>query len=245
MVTVRYPVLGGKKCLLTGASGGLGRAVARLLVSQGCEIMLTGRSDTALEALREELQGNGARQGGVHACAADLGSDEQLAALCARARERLGRVDILVNNAGVFPVAPLAACDLRDFDACFAVNVRAAFALCQAFAPEMAARGWGRIVNVGSSSSYAGFPNTSIYCASKHALLGLSRSLHAELKARNVRAYCVSPGSVQTDMGRRVVGQDYDTFIEPTEVAEYLAFVIAYDGNLVSDELRLNRMSVQ
>jgi 3-oxoacyl-[acyl-carrier protein] reductase len=243
--TACYDVLRGKTCLVTGATGGIGRATATVLAEQGCRLMLTARSDGELRALRSGLIDLGARATDVHVWAADLRSDEQLTGLCAEARERLGQVDILVNNAGVFPVAPLTACDVADFDTCFAVNVRAAFVLCRALAPSMAERGWGRIVNVGSSSAYAGFAGTSIYCASKHALLGLSRSLHAELKTHNVRSYCVSPGSVQTGMGRQVVGQDYDTFIEPGEVAAYLAFIMAHDGNVVSDEVRLNRMFVQ
>lgn len=245
MTTARYDVLSGKTCLVTGATGGIGRATAAALAEQGCRLMLTARSDSELRALRSGLIDVGTRADAVYVWAADLRRDEELAGLCAAALERLGRVDILVNNAGVFPVAALDDCDAADFDACFAVNVRAAFVLCRTLAPSMAERGWGRIVNVGSSSAYAGFAGTSIYCASKHALLGLSRSLHAELKSRNVRSYCVSPGSVQTGMGRQVVGQDYDTFIEPAEVAAYLTFVIAHDGNVVSDEVRLNRMVVQ
>jgi len=245
MTSARYDVLCGKTSLVTGATGGIGHATAMVLAAQGCPLMLTARGDGELRALRSKLIDRGARADDVHVWAADLRCDEQLAGLCEEAGERLGQVDILINNAGVFPVAALDECDVADFDACFAVNVRAAFVLCRALAPPMAERGWGRIVNVGSSSAYAGFGGTSIYCASKHALLGLSRSLHAELKGRNVRSYCVSPGSVQTGMGRQVVGQDYDTFIEPADVAAYLAFVMAHDGNVVSDEVRLNRMFVQ
>lgn len=245
MASVHYDVLRNRACLVTGASGGIGRAAAAVLGAQGCQLMLTGRRGESLRALRDELVVQGLRGDGVHVWPADLRRDADIAALCEEARARMGRVDVLVNSAGVFPVASLGESDVTDLDACFAVNVRAAFALCRAFAPGMAERGWGRIVNVGSSSAYAGFAGTGIYCASKHALLGLSRALHAELKGRNVRVYCVSPGSVQTEMGRHVVGQDYDTFITPAEVAEYLAFVIAQDGNAVSDEVRINRMCVQ
>ena len=104
-----------------------------------------------------------------------------------------------------------------------------------------------RIINIASSSAYAGSATTSAYCASKHALLGLSRSLHKEFKDHNVRVICVSPGSIKTDMGRKVenLGQDFDTFMEPEEVAKYIVYNSSFDGNLVSEEIRLNRMFVQ
>ena len=114
--------------------------------------------------------------------------------------------------------------------------------LSQALVPGMAARGWGRVVNIGSSSAYAGFAGSALYCASKHALLGLSRALHAEYREHGVRVYCISPGSVRTAMGREVPGQDFESFIEPAEVAEYVAFALSFDGALVSEEIRLNRM---
>ena len=93
----------------------------------------------------------------------------------------------------------------------------------------MVSKKWWRIVNIGSSSSYNGFKNTSIYCSSKHALLGLSRSLHDELKEHNIRTFCVSPGSIKTSMGKRVIGQNYDTFMDPKEIAEWLKAKLVID----------------
>jgi NADP-dependent 3-hydroxy acid dehydrogenase YdfG len=104
---------------------------------------------------------------------------------------------------------------------------------------------WGRIVNLGSSSSYTGFKNGSIYCTTKHAILGLSRSLHAELKEDNVRCYCISPSSTRTDMGKISSDQNFETFLDPSDVAESIKFVISFDVNLVIDEIRLNRMKIE
>ena len=89
------------------------------------------------------------------------------------------------------------------------------------------------------------FKDTSLYCSSKHALLGLSRSLHNELKQHNVRTYCISPGSVKTEMGRKVKNQDFTTFMDPVEIAKYVAFIILFDDNLISEEIRLNRTFIQ
>ena len=110
---------------------------------------------------------------------------------------------------------------------------------------QMADRRWGRIINIGSSSAYAGFKNTAIYCASKHALLGLTRSLHDELRHRNVRCFCISPGSIKTEMGRSVTGQDLETFLDPQEIAEFVVHVASYDCSMITDEIRLNRMVIR
>jgi short-subunit dehydrogenase len=104
---------------------------------------------------------------------------------------------------------------------------------------------WGRIINIGSSSSYSGFKNGSIYCSSKHAVLGLSRALHDELKSKNVRTFCISPGSIKTEMGKISKEQNFETFLNPKEIAKYLVFIISFDSELISDEIRLNRMNIE
>lgn len=232
-------VVRGKRCLVTGATGGLGAEIARALSRRGGRLFLTGRDASAVNALAAEL-GSGAT-----GAAADLGAPEGVAALIAAVQGAFGGIDVLVNNAGVFPVKTLAESTAADYDACFAVNVRAPFLLALAFAPGMAAAGWGRILNIGSSSAYAGFKETSIYCASKHALLGLSRALHDELKSSGVRVLCASPGSVQTPMGRLVKNQDFSTFLDPAEVADVAVDLLARDGLMAVDEIRLNRMTIR
>ena len=159
----------------------------------------------------------------------------------------LPAIDILVNCAGVFLIGKISDMSFEEYEQCIAINVTAPFLLIRELSKNMLKNSWGRIINIASSSAYAGGPETSVYCTSKHALLGLSRSLHKELKEHNIRVTCVSPGSIKTEMGREVekLGQDFDTFMEPHEVAEYVVFNSSYNGNLVSEELRLNRMFVQ
>ncbi|EPA05342.1 hypothetical protein BG20_I0134 [Candidatus Nitrosarchaeum limnium BG20] len=103
---------------------------------------------------------------------------------------------------------------------------------------------WGRIINIGSSSSYQGFSEGTIYCSSKHALLGLSRSLFAELKESKIRVFSISPGSIKTKMGKQDKKQNYKTFLDPKEVAEYIVYSINFDKELVSEEIRLNRFTM-
>jgi 3-oxoacyl-[acyl-carrier protein] reductase len=200
---------------------------------------VTGRNDAAVQSLARASGNDSA------GAAADLRSPDAVAALVSAARAAFGGIDVLVNNAGVFPVKTLAESMPDDYEECFAVNVRAPFLLARAFAPDMSAAGWGRILNLGSSSAYAGFKETSLYCASKHALLGLSRALHEELKSSGVRVLCASPGSIRTPMGQTVKHQDFATFLDPAEVAEVAIDLLAHDGPMVVDEIRLNRMTIR
>ena len=235
--------LNGKSCLVTGATGGIGRAIARKMALEGCNLFLTARDTKALEALQDEI--GGGVSGDVEFIATDLANPLGIETLIAAAEAAFEAIDILVNCAGTFPVARLAETAPSTLDQCLGVNLRAPMMLTAALAPKMAGRNWGRVVNIGSSSAYAGFPDTSVYCASKHGLLGFSRAVHEELKDRNVRTYCLSPGSVKTEMGRQVPDQDFETFIEPEDIAEYVAFVVSFDGNLVTEEIRLSRMQVR
>ena len=104
---------------------------------------------------------------------------------------------------------------------------------------------WGRIVNVGSSSAYGGFAGTSVYCASKHALLGVSRAMYNEFKESGVRVFSVSPGSIQTPMGKKVLNQDYSTFMNPAEISKFVCELISYDSNMIAEEIRLNRVIIR
>ena len=147
----------------------------------------------------------------------------------------------------VFPVNNLENTSLLEFTECINVNLIAPFVLTREFCKEMKEKKWGRVINIASSSAYAGGPMTSTYCASKHALLGLSRSLYKELKSDNVRVFCVSPGTIQTNMGKDVekLGQLYDTFMTADEVVKYVYYVTSFDNNMISEEIRLNRLNIQ
>ncbi|RZD43624.1 MAG: hypothetical protein CXT78_07945 [Thaumarchaeota archaeon] len=127
-------------------------------------------------------------------------------------------------------------------------NVRAPFVLSKEFSKDMIKNKWGRIVNIASSSAHNGFKNAAVYCTSKHALLGLSRTLFAELKNQNIRTFCVSPGSMKTRMAKEDKGllaeHDYNTFMEPNEVAEFITKIISYDNEMISQEINLSRLSI-
>jgi len=237
-------ILRGKNCLITGATGGLGKEIAKEFAKNGCNLFLTGRNNDKLNSLKNELE-NSVNEIKIDFEDADLSDDGEIQKLIEKVKNTFVNIDILVNCAGVFPVKLLSDSTVEDFENCFSVNVKAAFILCKEFSQGMISKKWGRIINIASSSAYAGFKNTSIYCSSKHALLGLSRSLHSELKEHNVRTFCVSPGSIKTPMGKSVIGQNYETFLNPNEIAELIVRLVSFDNEMISQEIQLSRMDQQ
>ena len=239
-------ILRGKNCLITGATGGLGKEIAKEFAKNGCNLFLTGRNNEKLNSLKNELE-NSVNEIKIDFEDADLSDDGEIQKLIEKVKNTFVNIDILVNCAGVFPVKLLSDSTVEDFENCFSVNVKAAFVLCKEFSQGMISKKWGRIINIASSSAYAGFKNTSIYCSSKHALLGLSRSLHSELKEYNVRTFCVSPGPIKTSMGHDIVKNEnpderFDSFMNPNEIAEFIAYLVSFDNEMVSEEIRLSRI---
>ena len=237
-------ILQGKNCLITGATGGLGKEIAKEFAKNDCNLFLTGRNNEKLNTIKNEL-GNSKNKIKIDFEDADLSDVDEIQKLIEKVKSTFTNIDILVNCAGVFPVKSLSDSTVEDFENCFSVNVKAAFVLCKEFSQGMITKKWGRIVNIASSSAYAGFKNTSIYCSSKHALLGLSRSLHSELKEHNVRTLCVSPSSIKTSMGKSVIGQNYETFLNPNEIAELIVHLVSFDNEMISQEIQLSRMNQQ
>jgi len=235
-----------KNVLVTGASGGLGASIAKSFSSRNCNLMLVGQNLEKLENLQKQLrEANTKNDVSVAVC--NLENSKDIRFLAKHVEETFGQIDILVNCAGVFQISSIDDTTLEEYEKCIKVNLTAPFLLTQCFLKGMKDKKWGRIINIASSSAYGAAPGTSVYSASKHGMLGLSRALYKELKSFGIRVLCVSPGTIKTDMGHEVtkLGQDYATFMDPAEVAEYVVYNTEFDGNLVSEEIRLNRVHVQ
>ncbi len=185
-------MLTGKTALVTGGGRGIGRAIALALASRGARVVVAARSESDLTEV--------ARATGGLAIPADLASKDGVAALVARTRAEAGRVDILVNNSGIAESASLERTTDEIWERTMAINATAPFLLCRAFAPAMAEARWGRIVNIASNAGRTGYAYTSAYCASKHALVGLTRALAVELARTGVTVNALCPGWVKTDM---------------------------------------------
>jgi short-subunit dehydrogenase len=239
-------ILEKKNCLITGATGGLGKQIAIELAKKNCNLFLTGRQNKKLEKLNEELKKVNKNNLIKHKHC-DLQEAQELNNLIQKIRDEFNSIDILVNCAGIFPVSSVSESTLEQYDSCMNLNVRIPFVLSKEFSKDMINNGWGRIVNIASSGAYNGLKNTAIYRSSKHALLGLSRSLYNELKEFNVRTFCISPGPIKTDIGKDIIkkenpNENYETFMKPNEIAEFITFAISFDNNLISPEIRLGRI---
>jgi short-subunit dehydrogenase len=232
--------LQGKHCLVTGSTGGLGREIAIAMNRAGCKVFITGRNRGKLDELSTQMSSiNGRSPFGF---AADLMKPAEVESLVTAVRKEFGTIDILVNCAGIFPMHPFLETDNETLDACMRLNIITPFILIRAFVGDMIKAGWGRIINIASSSAYAGFSNTTAYCASKHAILGLSRALHDEMRHTGVRVFCFSPGSTRTEMSRVSVDQDSSTFLDPAEIAEFIIDAVSFNGTMITEEIRLNRI---
>ncbi len=186
--------LTGKKALVTGATGGLGGAIARRLHAQGATVALSGTRVEALEALAKDL---GER---VEITPCNLSNRDSVEALVPAAEAKLGGLDILVNNAGVTRDNLFMRLKDEDWDLVLAVNLTAAFRLSRAAVKSMMRRRYGRIVSIGSVVGTSGNPGQGNYAASKAGLIGMSKSLAAEVASRNITVNVVAPGFIESPM---------------------------------------------
>jgi NAD(P)-dependent dehydrogenase (short-subunit alcohol dehydrogenase family) len=225
--------LQGKTAVITGGGRGIGAAVARALAAEGAAVMVAARKAAEVEAVADELRAAGAR---AEAEVCDVTAPSQVAALAEAAAGRLGPVDILVNNAGVAPSAPLRSIRLPDWERTFAVNTTGTFLCTQTFVPGMVERGWGRVVNVASIAARAGAAYIAAYAASKHAVLGFTRSVAAELAPSGVTINAVCPGYVDTGMTEESVARIMAKTGLPREKAMAAILKMNPQGRLLEPE---------
>ena len=237
-------ILKNKNCLVTGATGGTGKEISKELASNSCNLFLTSTNNTKLIKLKNQLKKIN-KNIKIEFLSADLTIQEDITELIGTINEKFSSIDIIINSAGIFMIKSIEKSTIDDFEKSINLNVKLPFILCKEFTKNMIKKKWGRVIMIGSSSSYSGFEKGSVYCASKHSILGLSRALNAELKKKNVRVLSISPASTQTNMGKISTEQDFNTFLNPKEVAQYIIHVISFDKEMIVDESRLNRMTIK
>jgi NAD(P)-dependent dehydrogenase (short-subunit alcohol dehydrogenase family) len=226
-----------KTALVTGATSGIGRAIALELARRGASVIVSGRDAARGADTVAALEAAGARGRFV---AADLSDLESVANLAEEASD----ADVLINNAGTFAFLPTPDQDVASFESMFDVNVRAPFFLTAALAPKMAARGGGSIVNITTMAANFGMPGAGAYGASKAALVALTRTWAAEFAAGNVRVNAVSPGPTTTEgtlegMGPEGIAQVGSTVplnrpAAVEEIARVVAFAASPDASYVT-----------
>jgi 3-oxoacyl-[acyl-carrier protein] reductase len=217
--------------IVTGASRGIGQAIAERLAADGRVVVLVGRSGEALEDVRQRIESAG---GIVEARACDIGAGEALSALIEEAASTHGRLDILVNNAGITREGALASMSDADFDEVINVNLRSAFVACRAAARPMIRGRYGRIVNVGSVTGAVEDAGRANSAAARAGLIGLTKTLAKELGSKGVTANMVVAGFLETGTPDAVPQQRKDDLIKmlpvrrfgrPEEIAHAVSFV--------------------
>lgn len=186
--------LAGKGALVTGATGGLGAAMARTLHAAGADVAISGTRAEKLEELAAELKER------VHVVPCNLADRAAVAKLAGAAEAKLGHLDIVVNNAGITRDNLFMRMKDDEWDAVIAVNLTSTFAICRAAVPNMLRRRWGRIINITSVSGIVGNPGQGNYAAAKAGMIGMTKSLAREVASRNITANCIAPGFITTPM---------------------------------------------
>lgn len=188
------PPIGARHAVVTGGGRGIGAAVARRLAADGFKVTVLGRRLDVVQALAAEAPDH------FHAVAADVADPDQVGRAIAEARERFGPVTALVNNAGQAQSAPFAKMDLALWQNMVAVNLTGTMVCTQSALADLVASGQGRIVNVASTAGLVGYAYVSAYCAAKHGVIGLTKSLALELATKGVTVNAVCPGYTETDI---------------------------------------------
>ncbi len=210
----------GRTALITGAGGGIGRAIARRLAACGAHLCLVGRTSAKLESLRAELR---APELTISTLTCDFDREENVIALRPLVERAFSRLDILIHGAGAIAMAPLSRLPMSELDLQYRVNVRAPLLLTQSLLPLITAAG-GQIVFINSSLGVRTKEQAGAYAASKHALKALADTLRAEINPTGVRVLSVYPGNTATEMQRQVCrefGQEYrpENMLQPDDVA--------------------------
>ncbi|MGY9004965.1 MAG: 3-oxoacyl-[acyl-carrier-protein] reductase [Alphaproteobacteria bacterium] len=231
--------LDGKGALVTGASGGIGGAIARTLHAAGAKVALSGTRVDALDALADEL-GDGA-----HVVPADLSTPDGVLQLASSADVALGGVDILINNAGLTRDGLMMRMKDEDWQQVLDVNLTAAFRLSRAMLRGMMKKRWGRIISITSVVGVTGNMGQANYAASKAGLIGLTKSLAAEVASRGITANCIAPGFITTPMTDGLAEEQRDRLLavipqarfgEPADIAAAALYLASEDAAYVTGQ---------
>jgi 3-oxoacyl-[acyl-carrier protein] reductase len=213
--------LAGSVALITGASRGIGKAIAERLARLGASLSLSARDGNRLDAVASELQSSTR----TVTIPADLTRPDQIASLVSQTEQALGPIGVLVNNAGVGMFSPIQDASDSDWDTILDTNLKAVFLLTKAVAPGMIRRRTGHIVNIASLAGKNAFAGGAIYCASKWGLLGLTQCAAEDLRSYGIRVSAICPGSVATEFSPHGK-KDLSKMLQPGDVAHAVEMIL-------------------
>jgi len=222
--------------LITGATEGIGRATAFALGRAGYRVGVCARTEAKVRQLVKKLKAAGIEAAGA---AADVGDADQTAHMIEEITGVLGQIEVLINNAGVLIARPFEELTLEDWDATMCTNVRSLYLVTRTVLPGMRQRKHGSIVNIASLAGRNGFAGGTAYTASKHAVLGFSRSLMLEVRKDNVRVIAICPGSVDTSLLKEqpMLKSEPSRILQPEEVADTILHTLSLPERAMVSEL--------
>ena len=235
--------LSGQVALVSGSGRGIGRAIALDLAAHGAHVVVSARSADQIESVANEIKDAGGKATPI---VADVADEQNVRTVFETIRQKLGRLDILVNNAGLGLYGPVKEFEVRDFDRVIAVNLRGTFLCCQEAMRLMAQQGRGFIVNISSVVGVKGYPNQAAYTASKHGVMGLTKSLAVEAQEHDIRVSAILPGGVDTDMAARARPDlDRSILIRPEDVAQSVIYLLSLSDRAHVDQIQIRRRTGQ
>ena len=231
-----------KTFLITGASAGLGEKFTTLISDIANNIVIIGRDKKKLIKLKKKILKINLKVNVIY-FTVDLSTSSGVNNLIKKfeKQKKIKFIDVLVNSAANFTVKKIENISSDQIKRDFQLNVISPFILSRHFGLKMKKKGGGLIFNIGSSSAYDCSESTSVYCSTKHALLGMSKAFNSEFKVHGVKSIFIAPGSMKTKMGRKVKNQDFNSFIEPEEVAILMKNLLKDEKSIFIDELKIKR----
>ncbi len=222
--------------VVTGATTGIGRAIALALGERGASVAVCARNQQAVEQMVGELESRGVTATGL---ACDVSDEQAIARFAEHVHQQFGHVDALVNNAGIGHLGEFLDLTTNQIDETFAVNVRGLMLVTAAFLPGMLEREIGHIVNVASLAGRNGFVGGTVYAASKHAVMGFSKSLMLEVRDKNIRVVAICPGTVETPFFEKagIDLQNTDKVLQPEDVAATVVAALELPQRALVSEL--------
>ncbi|HEV8192880.1 MAG TPA: SDR family oxidoreductase [Ktedonobacterales bacterium] len=235
--------LDGNVAVVTGASAGIGQAVARRFLEEGADLVVVARRAERLEAFAEDARKAGRR---CVVITGDVREEETARQTAEQALDELGKIDILVNNAGIGIYGNLIETSADDFDRMMDTNMRSTFLFTRHAVPSMIERGSGIVINISSMAGVMGFPGEAAYCATKFAQVGFTQALDRELRPRGIKVGVVCPGGVKTEFaigtGRTEEGVAASGMLDPDDVAQAVLLMATQPEGARITEIRMRPM---
>ncbi len=229
-----------KIAVITGAGKGIGKAAAELFIKEGAKVVLTSRNLADLEQIVSDHEG---KKENISIIAGDISKEDTIGKVIDETIGKYGKIDLLVNNAGFSVFDNMVDSKTEDFDSIFNTNIRALYLVTKGFLPHMIKEQSGTIINIASIAGKQGFATGTIYCASKHAVMGLSRALMLEVRQYNIRVCAICPGSVATDFFRAesqtTLSSSKESVLSAEDIAETILLAASLPENAMIGEIEI------